>query len=131
MVEARENSRTVPSAAEVLQSHTKGTRGRTPWQLPPWTRRRVAARALTRTCTVLKVILPETHTKKRGLERRTAIDDGPVRGDAGPIDRQLSGPGRHVGGVDDDVVTARIREHHRRGQCRATEEVREECTPGL
>ena len=121
---------TVPSVAEVLQAHTKGTRGRTSSQLQPWMRRRVPAHAVACASTVLKVILPEMHSKKRWLERKSAID-GPVRRDAGPIDRLLSGAERDVRGVDDDVVTARIGGHHRRGQCRVTEVVREECTPRL
>ena len=33
--------------------------------LQPWMRRRVPARAFVCACTVLKVILPETHSKKR------------------------------------------------------------------
>ena len=128
---ARDNSSHGAVGRRVPLAHTKGTHGRTPWQLQPWMRRRVPARAFASACTVLKMILPETHSKKRRLERTTAIDDGPVRGDAGLFDRQLSGAGRHVRGVDDDVVITRIREHHRRGHCRATEVVREECTPGL
>ena len=120
----------VPSVAEVLLAHTKGD----PWPdavaAAPWMPRRAPARAFASACTVL-VILPETHSQKRRLDRTTAIDDGPVRGDAGLFDRQWRGAGRYVRGVDDDVVITPIREHHRRGHCRATEVVREECTPGL
>jgi hypothetical protein len=93
-------------------------------------RRRVPAPAFACASTVLKVILPEMHSKKRWMERKSAID-GPVRRDAGLIDQQLSGAERHIRGVDDDVVTARIGGHRRRRQCRATEVVREECTPRL
>jgi hypothetical protein len=127
---ARENSLTV-SWAQTYCRHTRkqavgGRRGSCPRM-----RRRVPALACARGCTILKVILAETSSKKCGLERTTAIDDGPVRPDAGCIDRELSGAGRHERKVDDDVVKARIREHRRRGQCSATEMVRDECAPGL
>jgi hypothetical protein len=79
---------------------------------------------------VLKVILPEMHSQKCRLERKSAID-GPMRRDAGPVDRQLGGAERDVRGVDDDVVTARIDGHHLRGQCKVTKVVREECMPDL
>jgi hypothetical protein len=99
-------------------------------QLQPSMRRRVPAPACADASAVLKVILAEMHSKERWLERKNEID-GLVRRHAGPFDRQLSGAERHVRGVDDDVVTARIGGHQRRGQCRATEVIREECTPHL
>jgi hypothetical protein len=101
-----------------------------PWQLQPWVRRQVPGPAFGFASTVLKVILQKTHAKKRWLERKAAIDV-PVLRDARPIDRELSEAKRHVRGVNDDVVTARVREHQLRGQCRVTEVVRKECPPGL
>ena len=103
---ARPNGLTLPSVAEALQ-------------------------ALARTWTVLKVILGEAHAKRRVLERSTPIDTCPVNGGARPIDRRWNWAGQQVGGVDDAIVTTRIREHHRRDEPRVTEVVREECTPGL
>src|SRR3989442_249922 len=88
--------------------------------------RRGPAGALSRACAVLKVILGETHAKRRVLERTTPIATRPVNGGARPIDRQWSWAGRQVTGVDDDVVTTRIREHQRRDGCPVTEVVREE-----
>jgi len=61
---------TVPSVAEVLQAHTKGTRGRTSSQLQPWMRRRVPAPAVACASTVLKVILPEMIPRNVGWSGR-------------------------------------------------------------
>ena len=97
---------------------TAGTDERSPArtpsrQLQPSMPRRVAAGALSRAGTALKVILGETHAKRRVLERTTPIHTRSVNGGARPIDRQWSWAGRQVRGVDDDVVTTRIREHNR------------------
>src|SRR5207249_7265300 len=75
--------------------------------------RRVPATALARAWTVLKVIVTETHTKGRVLERPTPINTRSVNGGTRRIDRR-SWSERLVRDVDDDVVIVRIREHHRR-----------------
>jgi hypothetical protein len=80
-------TRAILCAGVLVGTHERN-HGGTLWQLQPWVRRRVPARAFTRACTVLKVILSETHFEKRSLERTTAIDDGPVRGDAGLAERR-------------------------------------------
>src|SRR6266849_7304307 len=95
-----------------------------------WVPRRVTAAARARFCTVLKVILAETRADVRGLERTPRIDARPVHGGARRIDRR-SWAKRQVRGVDADVLIVRVREHHRRDKCLATEVVREECTPSL
>ena len=94
-----------------------------------WVPRRVTAAALARFCAILKVIFAETRADGRGLERTPPIDAGPVNGAARRIDRR-SWAKRQVTEVDDDVLV-RIREHHRRDKCLASEVVREECTPRL
>src|SRR3989442_7182795 len=93
--------------------------------------RRGPAGALPRARTVLKAILVETHAKRRVMEGPMPNDTCPVNGGARPIDQRSSWAERQVRGVVDDVVTARIREHHRRNERSLTEVVREECTPGL
>jgi len=93
--------------------------------------RRVPAGALARALTVLKMIVTETRVDNRVLERTTPIDIRCVTEGAHRIDRPRSWAGPQVRSIDDDVVTARIRECHRRDECPVTEEVREECPPGL
>src|SRR5438105_3724285 len=92
----------------------------------PWMPRRVPTGALSLARPVLKVLLGETHATRRVLERTTPIGTRPVNRGARPINRQWIWARRHVRGVDDDVVTARSREHHRRDECPVTEVVRED-----
>jgi hypothetical protein len=125
----RTNGLTLPSIAEVLQARTRET---LPDAVRPIATVDAAAGpgALPRACTVLKVILVETHAKRRVMERTMPIHTHPVNGGARSIDRRSSWAERQVRGAD-DIVTTRIREYHRRHDCPVTDVVREEGTPGL
>src|SRR5262245_48595415 len=74
----------------------------------PQVPRRVTTGALARSCTVLKVVLTDTHAEGRRLERTSAIDIRTLNGGAPGIGRRSSAK-RQNRGVNDNVLVVRIR----------------------